>query len=399
MNPSSNGWIPKFLNGFDPEHLIQNSADHEVFYTNLKKTGFIYGVSVTTMLEKPVSQLNLTKEELTKINLFHAFLYAYQLKYKDATHEAFLDTLITFYKSIERGKRSFFQKLRFTKSPSDNLEAILSARLQEANTLLKKDTASLLTYALLYVDVLAFQQYLKEPGSLKDYLESLEHVLIECSVLALKSKQVKNKYDHLVIEMVSSSSEFMTNAEPTSQISALFTSEMSVLERQYVLDICCLAVWDDRELDESELQFLQTLASELGFTPSYLEDCILTLQQFSAENATKIKLFEYTHPVRHFYKQSSNTVRLLILRNQKRLLKELNESGELLLLLSQSTIRELTSEEKTKVKDQLLDIFKTIPSLTIFMLPGGAILLPLFVKLIPKLLPSAFHDNRIEEKK
>jgi hypothetical protein len=31
------------------------------------------------------------------------------------------------------------------------------------------------------------------------------------------------------------------------------------------------------------------------------------------------------------------------------------------------------------------------------MLPGGALLLPLFVKLIPKLLPSAFDDNRIEE--
>jgi hypothetical protein len=32
------------------------------------------------------------------------------------------------------------------------------------------------------------------------------------------------------------------------------------------------------------------------------------------------------------------------------------------------------------------------------MLPGGAILLPLFIKFIPKLLPSAFDDNRIEDK-
>jgi len=43
-----------------------------------------------------------------------------------------------------------------------------------------------------------------------------------------------------------------------------------------------------------------------------------------------------------------------------------------------------------------LDICKTIPSLTIFLLPGGAILLPLLVKLIPKLLPSAFDENRID---
>lgn len=50
-----------------------------------------------------------------------------------------------------------------------------------------------------------------------------------------------------------------------------------------------------------------------------------------------------------------------------------------------------------KVNDQLLDIFKSIPSLAIFLLPGGALLLPIVIKFIPKLLPSAFDDNRINE--
>lgn len=92
-------------------------------------------------------------------------------------------------------------------------------------------------------------------------------------------------------------------------------------------------------------------------------------------------------------------VKLLILRNKKRLLIELNESGELLVLLGQSTHRDLTNEEKGKVKEQLLDIFKTVPSLTIFLIPGGTLLLPLFIKLIPKLLPSAFRENRVDEEK
>ena len=87
------------------------------------------------------------------------------------------------------------------------------------------------------------------------------------------------------------------------------------------------------------------------------------------------------------------------MRNQKRLLKELNESRELLILLGQSTLRDLNHEEKGKVKEQLLDVCKSIPSLTIFLLPGGTVLLPLLVKFIPKLLPSAFDDNRIEVKK
>jgi hypothetical protein len=88
-------------------------------------------------------------------------------------------------------------------------------------------------------------------------------------------------------------------------------------------------------------------------------------------------------------------VNKLILRNSKRLLKEIKGSQELVRLMTKSTHTDLTAQEKKKIQEQLLDIFKSIPSLAIFILPGGAILLPIFIKLIPKLLPSAFDDNRI----
>ncbi|MEX0360801.1 MAG: LETM1 domain-containing protein, partial [Allomuricauda sp.] len=97
------------------------------------------------------------------------------------------------------------------------------------------------------------------------------------------------------------------------------------------------------------------------------------------------------------YDGMSKNVSKLILRNSKRLKKELAESKELVTLLSKSAVKELSPDEKKKVQNQLLDVFKSVPSLAIFMLPGGAVLLPIFIKLIPKLLPSAFDDNRIEE--
>ena len=55
-----------------------------------------------------------------------------------------------------------------------------------------------------------------------------------------------------------------------------------------------------------------------------------------------------------------------------------------------------TSCSRTRVREQLVDIFKSIPSLAIFMLPGGAVLLPIFIKLIPRLLPSSFDENRVD---
>ena len=64
-----------------------------------------------------------------------------------------------------------------------------------------------------------------------------------------------------------------------------------------------------------------------------------------------------------------------------------------MILLAISTRRDLDEKEKKKVKNQLLDICKSVPSLTIFLLPGGSLLLPLLIKFIPKMLPSAFNEN------
>lgn len=82
----------------------------------------------------------------------------------------------------------------------------------------------------------------------------------------------------------------------------------------------------------------------------------------------------------------------LLEKNKNSLIQELKESKELVFLIKESTTRTLTEEEKGKVKEQLLDICKSIPALTVFMLPGGALLLPLLIKMIPNLLPSAFRN-------
>jgi hypothetical protein len=61
-----------------------------------------------------------------------------------------------------------------------------------------------------------------------------------------------------------------------------------------------------------------------------------------------------------------------------------------MILLAISTRRDL--DEKRKEKKTVIDICKTVPSLTIFYF-GGSLLLPILIKFIPKLLPSAFNEN------
>lgn len=94
-------------------------------------------------------------------------------------------------------------------------------------------------------------------------------------------------------------------------------------------------------------------------------------------------------------------IKVAINKNKKRLAKELQESKELIFLVRKSLTTSLTDEEKAKVKEQTLDICKAIPAFTVFMLPGGALLLPLLIKLIPDILPSAFRadDEELEDPK
>ncbi|WP_442266446.1 LETM1 domain-containing protein [Tenacibaculum sp. ZS6-P6] len=86
-------------------------------------------------------------------------------------------------------------------------------------------------------------------------------------------------------------------------------------------------------------------------------------------------------------------IKALLVSNKIRFLNELKESKELILLLKKSTTNKLTTEEKHKIEEQLLDICKAIPAFAIFLLPGGSLLLPLLVKLIPTILPSSFRKD------
>ena len=91
-------------------------------------------------------------------------------------------------------------------------------------------------------------------------------------------------------------------------------------------------------------------------------------------------------------------IKILLRKNKERLLQELRQSKEAMRLIKNSTRTSLTDLEKEKIKIHLIDICKSIPALTIFLLPGGTLLLPILIKLIPDILPSAFRDQNDNER-
>lgn len=77
------------------------------------------------------------------------------------------------------------------------------------------------------------------------------------------------------------------------------------------------------------------------------------------------------------------------------LANEVRETGELGALLARSAAGEiLTAEEKGRMREQLIDLAKAVPSLAVLAAPGGSLILPLLLKYLPfDLRPSSFQPK------
>ncbi|MFI1771625.1 LETM1-related biofilm-associated protein [Thalassobellus citreus] len=390
MNPSAPGWIKKLLKEVSKNDSLLNYNEAS-FYDDLRSCGFIYGSNLG-VIGNIIAKNDLTEEELCKTNLLLAFLHAH---HRSDNKTKFTDSIIAFYTAINELKLSFFHGLIGGKKSEEQLEKILHKRVQIDDNFLTKNFNYFVINALLYVDILAYNEYLKKGNITSDYIKNLEAAISSISLEVLNSKKTKNQYDDSLIKLFEASLRYQNNNNTNYKKAITLVKNMQ--EAHYILDIACMASWSDRIIDENEKHFLLKLGSDLNLNTSQINKSIKTINDFYTVNKDNIALLSSKNIVQSFYNNSSRMVTKLITRNSKRLYQELKDSKELMVLISQSTIRDLNAEEQKKVQEQLLDIFKSIPSLAIFLLPGGALLLPLVVKFIPKLLPSAFDENRIED--
>ena len=81
--------------------------------------------------------------------------------------------------------------------------------------------------------------------------------------------------------------------------------------------------------------------------------------------------------------------------NADALWREIRETGDLGVLLARGAAgQRLSDDEQHRMWEQLKDVVRAVPSLAVFALPGGFVLLPLLLKVLPfDLRPSSFRDD------
>jgi hypothetical protein len=398
INPSAFGWIDKFF-------IEQQPADQPVltneesFYLQTRATGFIFGhiVSFNTIPTIPIT--NRLPEEISKIGMLNTLYQMYCLTKQDTNETNFIKEAVAFYNLLTPKGFNPLLKMLPTSSDSSKLEKIIHDRVQTNEDLFSKNFSHVITNALLFVDVLAFKKHL-EKGSLPDkYFNRIEAIVTSVVSLSLKSKTGISVHDDLLQKLFESSVRY--NKFSDKGIVTIDDLDLSYLsndlEKFYLIDLAGISLWSDEKVENEERYFLFKLGEKLNIQETFIKGSIDFINDFIVKYKNEIPYFNNSNPVKNFYDHTTESVQILIRRNKNRLVKELSESKELMQLLAKSTRKELDKEEKKKIKTQLLDICKTVPSLTIFLLPGGSLLLPILIKFIPQLLPSSFNENEDRE--
>ncbi|WP_026708768.1 LETM1-related biofilm-associated protein [Flavobacterium frigidarium] len=394
INPSASGWIDKYF-------IMQNTVSQTVFstpedfYFKIRQTGFIYGHVISFETTTKIETKGWVQNEIPKVALLNTLHAIFNFTETESNPATFISKAVAFYNEMNPQGFNIFKKVLPNGSPSLNLEKIIDDRVQTNIDIISKNFSHIMTNALLFVDVLAFRQYLIHGHIPEKYLKKIEEAVISLVSLSLKTKSQKSTYDDLLIKLFEASVRYSKFSKVSVQNLAELNLDYfeSELEKYYLIDMAGMALWSDGKIENEEAYFLHKLAQSVTVSDEFVKDSIESTDSFITVNKKDIAYFNYSNPVKHFYDQTTQSVITLITRNKNRLVKEIVQSKELMILLALSTRRDLDEKEKKKVKKQLLDICKSVPSLTIFLLPGGSLLLPILIKFIPKMLPSAFNEN------
>jgi hypothetical protein len=394
INPSVHGWIDKFF-------AEQNQSSHSFpqsetdFYLRTRATGFIFGHIVGFDASITIESKDRLPQELSKIGMLNTLYQMYRLIKQKNDAEDFITEAVSFYNSMIPKGFNPLKKMMESSLPSSKLEKIIHDRVQTNEDMFSKNFSHVITNALLFIDVLAFKQQLEKGNVPEKYTNKIEDIVISIISLSLKAKTGISQHDDLLLKLFESSVRY--NKFSTKKSTSIEDLDLSYLrndlEKYYVLDLAGISLWSDDKVENEERYFLFKLGETLCIADDFILKSIDFINDFIVKYKKEIPYFNYSNPVKHFYDQTTESVVVLIHRNKSRLQKEISQSKELMQLLAKSTHKDLDKEEKKKMKKQLLDICKTIPSLTIFLLPGGGLLLPILIKFIPQMMPSAFNEN------
>lgn len=415
LHPGSKGWINKYFdlvekNAFQLKVQRPKEIGTEHFlHLTFGHSGIIFGYPSELLFADTLNHSKWTSEEKLKILLFEAHLFVYLSINKNSFEkDEFITSLLNFYGNHSSYSITKIFTFFLKESNREKLENILSKRLDiKMNLFENRLWMNYLSNVFIYLDVILYYDYLKgrKRGSLSNYDELALNSLTAISISAFSDGTIEEQEKAMFkIFLASANLQDAKKDLALKQFKGGATFEdfskvahKNWLFKRFILDISALTILANLEAVPEEKKYLTKLCEYLEIPSKELDETLVMVGNFVLNNNKNVSFLKTSSSYEKMFSSVSKRWIKILGRNKDKLAIELKQSKELVSLIKKSATKELTKEEKEIVKTQFKDIVKSMPSLAIFMLPGGALLLPLVTKIIPDIIPSAFRDNEIEK--
>jgi len=417
MIEKKSSWLTEFtkiyLNNIEfPSNSDFKLIDTEVqkiFYKKHQPTGLLYGAPVITEFVNDDEFNILNDDRKLKYMFLSAIIQLSNIcSDKELLQQKLID-LGEFYESIYYSKRRKIKKL--LKKPKRSIkiaEKYISKRILKTRNFKRYLSISYNHNSLLFLDILFYSEWTNlkpddDIEKLKTYMHNHYLLVLKVISAAIWANNTIEDSENYIFKAYTHSAQYSREERRLAkklihQNTILDDIDFSIADKwlikKYLFEIAIFTIYSDRMIEHEESTFLQKLAKKLGLDEEEYESSFIAVESFMYSNWDKISVLKYKSHSAMIYGDLKQRVLSIGKKYKESFITEIKESKELMQLINKSRKEDLTKEEKDKIKQQFIDIFKTIPALSITLLPGGTVLLFALFEVLPKeFLPSGFKKK------
>ena len=254
-----------------------------------------------------------------------------------------------------------------------------------------------------YLDILFFLYWLRG-NYLFDSRKEIKKTILRTMIAASFVDTEDTKQERLIVHYFIASGNLNTEIEKdlTNDIAQKISLEslafnqnfpriVRILQYEHALIVLLSNAIEIQEKNT----FLCKLSELCNLSDDETDYSAMLVENFISHNTKHILYLRHRFKFDFITNNFTNRFITFFTKNKSKIITELQQSKELMELLWKAKNEKLSDEEREMVKSRIIDLLRTIPSLTIFMIPGGSIVLPILLKILPEeiLVPSSFRNS------
>ena len=416
MNTNGTSWL-KSLISTNKRFATSEKGNYDTqLYKEIQPSGLMYGHPIIPAEYKNSEFQEMDLSKKLKTVLLDGFIKTAFLP----TGNDFPNNPDLFIKELSVSLTNYYSDLLKTKKvntqtfwgrkklPEEIIEELVNDRLSISNISSTNFWDSFFNNSLLFLDVFFYGEWLthksQEKGidNIRQKRDEMHFTLLQVIAAAAYADNTLDDEEKALFNHFLKSANLPSNKK--EKAINLIDNGISIdqidlrninswILKKYLLELAILTLWADRVVTDAEKVFLNKLARIMSFSDEEVESSMAAIESFIIANWREVPFLQSKHNFSLISDQFVDRLSKVATKNKTRISQEIQESKELMALLTKSQKENLTKEEQIKVRKQLIDILKILPAFVIIALPGTFLTLPLLLKILPKnVFPSSFQE-------